>query len=125
MEWGLPREGVVVEKFVLSLGSLSSLGFQERNLECPRNFAGMSRIPGGVQKVCAKKVRAHFSFPNYGGCDGTSNLKCLLFIKESRLGDVRSRQATEICNVGVRSPLDFLKLSPVDFKNHLQVFGVI
>ena len=27
------------------------------------NFAGMSRTPGGVQKVCAKKVRAHFSFP--------------------------------------------------------------
>ena len=23
----------------------------------------MSRTPGGVQKVCAKKVRAHFSFP--------------------------------------------------------------
>ena len=28
-----------------------------------RNFVGMSRTRGGVQKVCAKKVRAHFSFP--------------------------------------------------------------
>ena len=30
--------------------------------DVPGNFAGMSRTPGGVQKVCAKKVRAHFSF---------------------------------------------------------------
>ena len=45
---GLPREGVVAEKFVLSLESLSSLGFEERNLGCPGNFAGMSRTLGGV-----------------------------------------------------------------------------
>ena len=62
---GLPREGVVAENFVPSLESLSSLGFEERNLGCPRNFVGMSRTPGCVQKVCAKKVRAHFSFPSY------------------------------------------------------------
>ena len=61
---GLPRDGVVAEKFVPSLESLSSLGFEERNLGRPGNFAGMSRTPGGVQKVCAKKVRAHFSFPS-------------------------------------------------------------
>ena len=60
---GLPREGVVAEKFVPSLESLSSLGFEERNLGCSRNFSGMSRAPGGVQKVSAKKARAHFSFP--------------------------------------------------------------
>ena len=60
---GLPREGVVAKKFVLSLESLSSFGFEERNLECRGNFAGMSRTPAGVQKVCAKKVREHFSFP--------------------------------------------------------------
>ena len=52
---GLPREGVVAEKFVPSL--------EERDLGCPRMCAGMSRTPGGVQKVCIKKVRAHFSFP--------------------------------------------------------------
>ena len=52
---GLPCEGVVAEKFVLSLESLSSSDFEERNLGCPRNFAGMSRTPAGVQKVCAKK----------------------------------------------------------------------
>ena len=51
---GLPREGVVAEKFVPSLESLSSLGFEERNLGCPGSFAGMSRTPGGVQKVCAR-----------------------------------------------------------------------
>ena len=50
---GLPREGVVAKNFVLSLESLSSLGFEERNPGCPGNFAGMSRTPGGVQKVCA------------------------------------------------------------------------
>ena len=60
---GLPLEGVVAKNFVPALESLSSLGFEERNLGCPGNFAGMSRTPGGVQKVCAKKLRAHFSFP--------------------------------------------------------------
>ena len=65
---GLPREGVVAEKFVLSLESLSSLGFGERNLGYPGDFrSGVSRTPGGVQKVCAKKVRAHFSFPIFPG----------------------------------------------------------
>ena len=62
---GLPREGVVAENFVPALETLSSLGFEERNPGCPGNFAGMSRTPGGVQKVRAKKLRAHFSFPNY------------------------------------------------------------
>ena len=71
---GLPREGVVAEKFVPSLETLSSLGFEERNPGCPGNFAGMSRTPAGVQKVCAKKVRAHFSFPN--------KVECLCFYKE-------------------------------------------
>ena len=49
-----------------ALETLSSLGFEERNPGCPGNFAGMSRTPGGVQKVCAKKLRAHFSFPIHG-----------------------------------------------------------
>ena len=51
----LHREGVVAEKCGPSLESLSSLGFEERNLVCPGNFAGMSQTPAGVQKVCAKK----------------------------------------------------------------------
>ena len=54
---------MVAENFVPALETLSSLGFEERNPGCPGNFAGMSRTPGGVQKVCAKKLRAHFSFP--------------------------------------------------------------
>ena len=62
---GLPREGVVAENFVPALETLSSLGFEERNPGCPGNFAGMSRTHGGVQKVCAKKLRAHFSFPSF------------------------------------------------------------
>ena len=60
---GLPLEVVVAENFVPALQTLSSLGFEERNPGCPGNFAGMSRTPGGVQKVCAKKLREHFSFP--------------------------------------------------------------
>ena len=43
---GLPRKGVVAKNFVLSLESLSSLCFKERNLGCPGNFAGMSLDPG-------------------------------------------------------------------------------
>ena len=38
---GLPCEGVGVEKFVPSLESLSSFGFEGRDLGCPKNFAGM------------------------------------------------------------------------------------
>ena len=37
--------------------------FEGRNLGCPGIFVGMSRTLGGVQKVCTKKVRTHFSFP--------------------------------------------------------------
>ena len=40
MGWGLPREGVVAEKFEPSLESLSSLGFEERNLGRPGNLPG-------------------------------------------------------------------------------------
>ena len=54
---------MVAENFVPALETLSSLGFEERNPGCPGNFAGMSWTPGGVQKVRAKKLRAHFSFP--------------------------------------------------------------
>ena len=60
---GLPREGVVVENFVLSRETLSSLGFEERNLGCPRNFGGMSRTLGGVQKVWCKKSSCAFFVP--------------------------------------------------------------
>ena len=58
--WGLPHEGVGVEKFVPSLESLSSLGFEERNPRCPGNFAGMSRTPGGLQKFVQKKTSCAF-----------------------------------------------------------------
>ena len=61
--WGSSTRRGGGRNFVPALESLSSLGFEERNLGCPGNFAGMSRTPLGVQKVCAKKLRAHFSFP--------------------------------------------------------------
>ena len=57
---GLPREGAVAKNFVPALETLSSLGFEERNPGYPGNFAGMSRTPGSVQKVCAKELRVHF-----------------------------------------------------------------
>ena len=56
-------KNVVVEKFVPSLESLFALGFAGGNLRYPGNFVGMSRTPGGVQKVCAK-ICVHFPFPN-------------------------------------------------------------
>ena len=52
---GLAPEVVGVEEFVPYLESLSSLGFEERNLGCPGNFARLFRTPGAVQKVCANK----------------------------------------------------------------------
>ena len=49
----------MAEKFAPSLESLSSLGFAERNLGCPGNFAGMSRTPGVLKNfVQLKFVRA-------------------------------------------------------------------
>ena len=50
-----------------SLESLSSLGFEEKNMGCPGNFAGMSRIFGGVQKVCAKESSCAFFVPYLPG----------------------------------------------------------
>ena len=42
------------------------LGFgRERNLGCPGIFAGMSRTPGGVHKVCAKKTSCAFFVPYF------------------------------------------------------------
>ena len=64
---GLPREGVVVEKFVPSLESFG--GLQGRNLGCPGNFAGMSRTPGGVKKVY-EEIRAHFRSLKKRGAKG-------------------------------------------------------
>ena len=52
---GLPREGVVAENFVLSLESLSPLGFEERNLGCPGNFAGTVPDPWGCSKSFVQK----------------------------------------------------------------------
>ena len=46
--------------FVPSLESLFSLGFEGRESGRPWNFAGMSRTPGGIQKVCAKKSLCSF-----------------------------------------------------------------
>ena len=51
----LPRKGVVVQKFVLSLESLSSLGLEGRNLGCPRILPGRPRIVGVFKKFVQKK----------------------------------------------------------------------
>ena len=59
---GLPREGVVAEKFVPSIESF--LGLRTEDLGYPGNFARISRTPRSVQTVGAKKARARFSFPN-------------------------------------------------------------
>ena len=63
------------------------LGFRREESGCPGIFAGMSRTPGGGQKVCAKKVRAHFLFPIDGAsstwrsfiCQGRKQHKHKLF----------------------------------------------
>ena len=57
---GLAREGVVAEKFVPSLESLSFLGFEETNLGCPENFAGMSQTLGVFRKFVRKSSCAFF-----------------------------------------------------------------
>ena len=53
---GLPLKGGGGQKVrAPSLKSLFSLGFEGGNLGCPENFARMSRTPGRVRKVRAKK----------------------------------------------------------------------
>ena len=74
--WGLAKELAsqarkLFQNYPLAIYPLVS-PLEERNPGCPGNFAGMSRTPGGVQKVCAKKLRAHFSFPKVGGTSGKS-----------------------------------------------------
>ena len=55
------------------------LGFRREESGVSREFAGMSRISGGVQKVCAKKVRADFSFPSTG--EKVAKIQILLFFR--------------------------------------------
>ena len=50
-----------------SLESLFSLGLERGNPGSAGNFAGMSRTPGGVPKVCAKTRLRSFSVPNLVG----------------------------------------------------------
>ena len=66
MGWGSSTRRGGGQKFVPSLESLSSLGFEERNPGCPGNFAGMSRTSGFVQKFVPKKFVHTFSFPRRG-----------------------------------------------------------
>ena len=46
---------MVAEKFVLSLETLSSLGFEERSLVCPGNVAGCPGSLGVFKKFVPKK----------------------------------------------------------------------
>ena len=60
---GLPREGVVAEKFVPSLESLFSLGFEGRNVGCPGNFCRDVPDPWGCSKSSCKKRSCAFFVP--------------------------------------------------------------
>ena len=66
---GLPLKGVVVEKLVPSLESLSCLGLEGRTPGRPGNFAGMSRTPAGVRKLGGRFDIFYF-FPFGGGGKG-------------------------------------------------------
>ena len=55
-----PHEGVVAEKFMPSLESLSSLGFEERNLACPKYRWDLSDSWGCSKSWCNKSSCAFF-----------------------------------------------------------------
>ena len=61
-QWGggLPREGVVAEKLVPSLESLSSSGFEEKDLGCPENMPGCPGPLGVFKRVFKKYVQKKF-----------------------------------------------------------------
>ena len=65
MRWGSSRRRAGVKKFVPSLESLLSLGFEGGNLVCPGNFARMCRTHGGVQKACATNSSGSSFAPLY------------------------------------------------------------
>ena len=62
MGWGLPREGVGVEKLVPSLESLFCLGFEGGNLKCPGILPGCPRPLRVLESLC-KEILAHFPVP--------------------------------------------------------------
>ena len=93
---GLRHEGVVAEKFVPSLESLSSLGFEERNLGCPWNFAGMSRTPANVQKICAKKSLCTVFIPTKGALTRI-NSSGIIFGALAGISGKSPRAHTEYC----------------------------
>ena len=74
-QWGggLPREGVVAKKFVPSLESLSSLGFEERNLGCPGFLPGCPG-PLGVFKKFVQKSSCSFLAPKKNRTNSTKNV---------------------------------------------------
>ena len=62
---GLPREGVVAEKVRALRRKFVLLVFRREESGMSREFCWDVPDPCGCSKVCAKKVRAHFSFPNF------------------------------------------------------------
>ena len=73
----LPREGVGVEKFILSLEILSSLGFEGGNLGCAGNFAGVSGPFEGCSKSLRKKGSCSFLVPKQKATDCTNATFCV------------------------------------------------
>ena len=71
--WGgsLPREGGGGRKSRALPRKFVFLGFrrEESGMSRPGILLGCPGTPGGVQKVCGKQVRAHFSLPISGGMD--------------------------------------------------------
>ena len=113
MGGGLPHEGVGVEKFVPSLESLSSLGFEGRNLGCPGNFAGDVPDSGGVKKFVQKKLaRTFFSpnvvfriFPKYVIAISCNNFSRIFFISTQRLQLGAQKKIINLKNFDATPPL--------------------
>ena len=63
MGGGLPREGVVVEKFVPALESLFRLAFEGGNLGCPGHLTGCPELLGVFKKFVQKKSLCAFFVP--------------------------------------------------------------
>ena len=62
---GLPPEGGGGRKVRALPRKFLFLAFRREESGMSREFCRHVPTPGGVQKVCAKRVCAHFSFPNY------------------------------------------------------------
>ena len=74
-----------------SFATFEAQGEQDLSLGCPRNFAGMSRTPGGVQEVVKNEVCAQISAAIFLCVCAQSKITPLITPTSSVLGNYKTQ----------------------------------